>query len=256
MWLEWRLSGGAANTLPANALGGAMSSQAVTGEELAFHSGAALAGVSVLGGFGHRDDSSGSAGSAHLTLFISENGVKHLIYTPSGVAAGTLAADFGNVRAVTSDESFGLSFGRSGVTLAVTVASLPAVRTEAALDVSHTARGLFGDSVAGASHRCVYLRNAGASAVSVRVFLAKLPAGSVAALGLDPAGVGGTATTIASQATAPAGVTFSRPIAAAAGVALTLPAGSHAPLWLRRTAPAAGRLPVTGDSLAVGVVLQ
>lgn len=55
-------------------------------------------------------------------------------------------------------------------------------------------------------------------------------------IGLDPAGVNGTATTIANEDTAPAGVTFSAPANKGSGLAIgDIPAGQHMAIWVRRT---------------------
>lgn len=103
------------------------------------------------------------------------------------------------------------------------------------------------DTVSGAEsaagdveYRCVYLHNANATDPMLGAVVwisANTPlAGSTLAIGVGTAAVNGTEQTIANEATAPSGVTFSEPASAGAGLALgDLPAGQHKAIWLRRT---------------------
>lgn len=107
--------------------------------------------------------------------------------------------------------------------------------------------GLF-DAVAAAEavagrieYRCIYLHNANTVDVmtAARVWLsANTPlAGTTIDIAVGSAAVNATEQTIASETTAPTGVTFSAP--SAPGLALgNIPAGQHRAIWLRRTVTA------------------
>lgn len=104
-------------------------------------------------------------------------------------------------------------------------------------------------------YRCIYLHNAnGADTMTnARAWISQQTplAGTVLAIGVGAAAVNATETAIANEATAPAGVTFSEPANAAAGLALgNLPAGQHRALWLRRTVTA-GALATTNDDFVL-----
>lgn len=103
------------------------------------------------------------------------------------------------------------------------------------------------ESAAGdTEYRCVYFRNEDADADGlinpILWILSNTPsADTTVAVGLDPAGKGGTATTIANENTAPAGVSFSSP--ATKGAGLALPSTPYAQdefiaVWIRRTVDA------------------
>lgn len=123
-------------------------------------------------------------------------------------------------------------------------ASLGGARSSVALPT-----GLFdavtGDEAAAGDveYRCVYFRNEDADATGlIAPFLwitSNTPsADSTIAIGLDPAGKNGTATTVVDESTAPAGVTFSAPSSKATGLALpSAPYGQNAfvAIWVRRT---------------------
>lgn len=109
-----------------------------------------------------------------------------------------------------------------------------------------TINGLF-DQVSGAesaagdvNYRCIYLLNSNGTLTleGAEVFVQSdtTSATTDVAIGLDPAGVNGTATTIANEAAAPAGVTFTASLGA--GNALTIgdiPPGEHIAVWIRWT---------------------
>lgn len=100
------------------------------------------------------------------------------------------------------------------------------------------------ESAAGdTEYRCIYFRNEDASSGGlinpVLWILSNTPStDTTIAIGLDPAGKGGTATTIANEDTAPASVSFSSPATKGAGV--SLPSTPYAQnefiaVWVRRT---------------------
>lgn len=117
-----------------------------------------------------------------------------------------------------------------------------------------TATSALFDAVSGAEssagdteYRCVYFRNEDADADGlidpVLWVQANTPsADTTMAIGLDPAGKNGTATTIATENDAPAGVSFTTPVTK--GTGLALPSAPYAQndfiaFWVRRTVSAA-----------------
>lgn len=115
-----------------------------------------------------------------------------------------------------------------------------------ATSVSSSLNTLF-DYVAGAEavagdteYRCVYLRNSHATLTlySAIVWIsANTPApGSAVQIGLGTSGVNGTEQVIASENTAPIGVTFFDAATEAAALAIgDIPAGQHMAVWIKRT---------------------
>lgn len=115
--------------------------------------------------------------------------------------------------------------------------------------VSTGVDGLF-DAVAAADalagdieYRCIYLHNAnGADTMTAaRVWIAaNTPlAGTTLAIGVGTSAVNATEQTVANENAAPAGVAFTEPASAAAGLALgNIPFGQHRAVWLRRTVTA------------------
>jgi hypothetical protein len=88
-------------------------------------------------------------------------------------------------------------------------------------------------------YRCMFVENSNGSltwqTVLAWILTESASADSEYAIGLDPAGVGAAATTIANESTAPAGVTFSRPLSKGAGLPIgDIPSGSFQAIWVRR----------------------
>lgn len=114
------------------------------------------------------------------------------------------------------------------------------------LITSGQANNLF-DDVSGAEssagdieYRCIYVRNTHGTLTWQSVFCwidsLTTSADTEFDIGLDPAGVNGTATTVADENTAPAGVTFTRPTTKAGGLSIgNIPAGQFQAIWIRRT---------------------
>jgi hypothetical protein len=105
-------------------------------------------------------------------------------------------------------------------------------------------------------YRCIYLHNANATdtMTSARFWIdANTPlAGTTLEIGIGAAAVNATEDTIANEATAPAGVSFSAPSSAAAGLAVgTLAPGQHKALWLKRIVTA-GSLSSANDTFTLG----
>ena len=92
-------------------------------------------------------------------------------------------------------------------------------------------------------YRCFYVLNDHASLTlqsAVTWIQTQAANANVAvAIGLDPAGVNGTATTIANESTAPAGVAFTTPTTEGGGLSIgNVPFGQHQAIWVRRTVTA------------------
>jgi hypothetical protein len=104
-------------------------------------------------------------------------------------------------------------------------------------DVS-TVEGSSGDT----EYRCCYIKNANVSLSLTNTFAwisAQTSGGHTISIGLDPAGNGGTATTITSESVAPAGVTFSSPTTKATGLSIgTLTPNQARAIWWRRVVTA------------------
>ena len=120
---------------------------------------------------------------------------------------------------------------------------------------------LFDDIVAGEStsgrveYRCVYIQNKNATLVlqdPVLYIDANAPNPNVnCAIGLDPVGLLGTATSIANETTLPTGVVFTEP---SIGSPFSLPnmgVDEYYAFWIRRTVTA-GAPASAGDSLTLG----
>ena len=134
-----------------------------------------------------------------------------------------------------------------GAANAVGNASLGGAKSSSAM--SSTVDQLF-DAVSAAEasagtveYRCVYLHNANGvdTMTNAVVYVsANTPlAGTTLDIGVGTAAVNGTEQTVASETTAPTGVTFSAPSTAGTGLALgSLPPGQHKAIWLRRTVTA------------------
>lgn len=240
--IEFRLSGGAANSNPALSIGGVMSSVSASGETVSAN-GAAISGVTLVSSANNIRDTSGSANSATLRYTPGTPGL--LTFCPYLVAAGTVAEDSNNRKPITGNGSYSFCWVQDGATRSLTVnvvtASLPVVETTCKLNIQASSGTLFPDSTADDAqsadvrYRCVYVYNSSAVSAAVRLFLARAPAGSTIALALDSAGVNANAATIANDKTAPGAVTWAHPRTYTDGMAITLPAGARHALWLRRS---------------------
>lgn len=93
-------------------------------------------------------------------------------------------------------------------------------------------------------YRCIYIHNAHPTESyldPVKVWIAaNTPSTSTTLeIGVGTSGLNGTEQTVANESTAPVGVTFSAPSSFASGIALmTIPAGQHISIWIRRTVTA------------------
>lgn len=140
-----------------------------------------------------------------------------------------------------SDIQFRLSGGAAN---AAPAASLGGVKSSVA-----SPAGLFDDVTAAQSsagsveYRCAYVHNAHATLTlenAVAWISANTPnVGTVVEIGIGTAALNATEQTVASESTAPAGVTFAVAANKAAGIALgSIPPGQGRSVWARRTVTA------------------
>ena len=243
------LSGGAGNTDPNASLGGIISATRYVSQNA---TGVTIAGVTV------NDAAENTVGSGTLAYLVSG---QTLTWTPPGGASGTPVAVGANGSYII--RGAGATAGYLRVT--VVAASLPAGNVSNTVTVANWDNKLFDDvtkaeALAGnINYRCIYVKNNHASdaATDVRVWINQDSLGAdTIALGADPAGVGdgaatGVATTIANEATAPAGVVFTQPLSEAASINLgTFTFGTGRALWIKRDVPV-GTLVATSDDTSL-----
>ena len=134
------------------------------------------------------------------------------------------------------------------------------------VEVGTSIHGLF-DRVTGAEalagdteYRCIFFKNIDSDVgglVTPKVFIVSntTSAGTTLAIGLDPAGKSATAATIATESSAPAGVSFTAPTDYAGG--LTFPnepytQNAYIGIWIRRTVTA-GAASTASDAATIRV---
>lgn len=205
---------------------------------------ASIAGVTVI------DAADNALGAGTLLWDASESA---FYYTPPSGTIGSAVAVAGTgeiaVRGAGSNAGY--------IRLSITFGSLPASDATRTVTVANDAGELFDDvtkaeALVGATeYRCVYLKNThGTDALAgAAVWInADSVGGDSIAIGLDPAGVGATGATIASETTAPAGVVFSVPLLEAAALQIAaMTAGQSVAIWIRRTVPAVTNTSVADD---------
>lgn len=246
--LEKRLSGGAAETDPNLALGGAMSTAVILSQEVIFFT--PMSGVTEIEGRGNT--AFGISPSLGAVAFI--NTTTELRWQPPSEPIGALVD-------VSVDGRYTLP-GPNDLDLLivdVVAASLPISDTNSVVSVETLPNTLFDDVGAieaflgTINYRCYYVRNrsAGDTLFGVKVFISAQPSpgGDTLALGLDPAGINGVATTIGDEDTAPGGVSFTIPTSYAGGLLIgDLAPGDFAAIWQRRTVPPSSTFPAPRDN--------
>ena len=237
--LDMRLSGGVGNSDPDLSLGGVKSTTRVASQIPAYE-GAGITGVTLVdcGGF----DPNGTL-TGHDLQFT--NATTELVLDPNGIAPGP-AVDVSMddryvIRAVSAN-------GFPYVIVDVVTASLPGGDTSDTFVVAPQVNNLW-DDVSGieqaegsVEYRCIYLENTNGvdDMFQVTVFFNdgdKLEFGEGYAIGLDPAGINGVATTIVDEETAPGGVVFDAS-ATSEGAAISignLTPGDFQAVWIRRS---------------------
>lgn len=246
--LKFILSGGAANTDPAAALGGAISTAGggvVKSQSLT---------ASTIGGVTYDDACGNSVGTGTVTFTSSGTTLQ---WTPPGGTIGppvnitpsgtyTVYGSDGNaqIKVTSVTGSFGGDTSQNPVV---------ANETNKLFDDVARMESVSGDT----EYRCMYVKNTNGADSMVDVKLwrsADTNGADVLAMGLDPAGKNGTATTIADEDTAPAGVVFSEPTDIGSALDIgTLAAGDYYAVWLRRTVPGGTTVTTTADASALKV---
>jgi len=223
-FLEWSLSGGAANADVNLSLGGAKSSVDVTG--LTVVEGTPITGVTitVAGGI--------IPGNVDLVFTQATN-----TFTLNGGTGVVVAADGDYF--IPDDTTNGGGY----VSITVVFASLPGSDVTNTLTVSAALNNLFDDILSAevlagrTEYRCVYLENTDPADdfLTLDFEIVTQPNGvDSIEIGVDPAGTG-TAVVIATEDAVPAGVTFGT---GAINVAGGLASGDTSALWIKRIVPA------------------
>jgi len=241
--LKFILSGGAANTDPAAAPGGAIStagggvilSQSIT--------------ASTIAGITHDDAAGNAVGTGTVSFTASGTTLQWappggaigpaVNITPSGVYTAYGADGVAHIKITSVTGSFGADASQ-----VVAIAN----QTNKLFDDVARAESVTGDT----EYRCMYAKNAHGSddMVAVKLWIDADAAGvDSLAIGLDPVGKNGTATTIATEGDAPSGVTFSSPTTEVSGLDLgTLAAGDYYAIWVRRVVPSATTTSTSADT--------
>lgn len=225
---EFHLSGGASNANPNASLGGPISSNHLLSMAPALKSGSsAVAGVTIVNAVNMPySDITFTSVAGKLTVNDGTNSVQ-ITVTANGRYTASLLIN-------------------RWVVVDVISSALGTGNTTGIYNFSYAKNAIFDDvtssqsAVGSVEYRCVYFKNnSDLQATNVRFWIASQPSGGDAMqIGIDPAGTG-TATTIASESAAPAGVVFSSPAdIASAIVSGTLNVGQAFALWIRRTVPA------------------
>jgi len=173
----------------------------------------------------------------------------YLSWQPSGDADGSKVP-------VVISTAYALAAASTGTLLVSTPATLPTTDANISVTIAIPYGSLFDDiqgieSLQGnTDYRCFYLRNDDSSAhADIKLWCSQQPVGDdVVQLGLDAAGINGTAATIANDTTAPAGVTFADANSEAAALNIgTLAAGEYIAVWQKRSISAATRAAVADN---------
>lgn len=193
---------------------------------------ASLSGVTLVDAFGC------SIGAQTLSFTASN---QSLTFTPLNGGTGT-AVD------VSSDGTYAIQGSNDGGSLIVTVvaASLPTSNTSVSVTLVEDMNEIFDDwtkdeTDAGTiRYRCLYYDNDSSDAKKdAKLWIdTNTPGADTVSIGLDAAGAGGTAVTIADENTAPVGVTFTAPTTKATGLAIgDLTANQSYPFWIKLEVP-------------------
>lgn len=227
MDIEYRLSGGAANSDPSLSLGGALSSTRILSQ-----SGTGIAnitGVTFVDGVGNP----ASAGTLNYT-----NVGQTLEWTPNGGTIGT-AVD------VSADGRYGIpnSTDNQYIVVDVVSASLPVADQSDAVIIANLFNLLWDDiskaesNVGDSEYRCIYVINPHATDTGLGggLFIsANTPGADTITIALDPAGLNGTPAAIVDEGTAPVGPVFTGPTGPPGLTVGDLGPGDSYPIWMNR----------------------
>jgi hypothetical protein len=131
--------------------------------------------------------------------------------------------------------------------------STAGVASSAILDDVNSAESAAGD----VNYRCLYVHNNHGSLTMQNTVLwvqANTPSSDTTIeIGIGTSAINATEQTVANEATAPAGVTFTSPSSIGAGITLgNIPPGQHQAFWIRRTVNAAAAAANDTFTLRVG----
>lgn len=245
--LEIRLSGGSGNTNPSASLGGVMSSQRVLAQEATGL--ASITGVVIDYAGGN------SQGNGTLTFTAA---TKQLKWQPSGGLVGSAVGVEDGGKFVVADY-----LGKQQLMVTITPGSLPVGNQTDIISVATFPNKIFDDVTKQESfsgmidYRCDYVKNTHPSETAYGVSLiieSNTVGGDSVYLGLDPAGVGGVATTIANETTAPSGVAFSQPSEDIPLLIGSLAPGQAAAFWQKRNVPALTSIAELNDISVISVL--
>lgn len=266
--LEVWLSGGAANTDGEASLGGAISTAKRVGRQSMNHTGVGTAtGITPSATDNMRSGQGDSTYSDNAEELLVEDtgappaGTNADMYWVGGADSEAHTTADGTVTVSLLDQALGFNteFSVNFGTVVQNYPNPPHSGTGPEYNFKATPNELW-DSIPDSQlqsgitkYRCIYIKNAAAGSMGTGwTFWLNthgqrdknmLPFGPEGAdvwlyeVGVDPVGVNGTATTIGSETSAPAGVTFYD--AGGVGVALpTLAAGDYIAVWIKMTIPA------------------
>lgn len=173
----------------------------------------------------------------------------YLSWQPAGDAGGSKVP-------VVINTAYALAATTTGTLQVSTPATLPTTDANISVTIAIPYGSLF-DDIAGieslqgnTDYRCFYLKNEDSSTHSaIKLWCSQQPVGDdVVRLGLDAAGINGTAATIANDTTAPAGVTFADTNSEVTALNIgTLAAGEYVAVWQKRSISAATRAAVADN---------
>lgn len=223
-------------------LGGAITATELLSQVATLSS--SIAGVTVI------DAADNALGSGTLRFDASESA---FYYTPPSGAEGSAVVVSGTGEIAVRGSGSNAGYVR----LSITFGSLPVSDASRTVTVASDMNELFDDvtkaqALAGhTEYRCIYLKNThgtdGIDGAGIWIKADSVGGDSIQ-IGLDPAGVGATAATIADDETPPVGVTFSAPDTEAAALTIAaMAAGESAGIWIRRTVPAVTSTAVADD---------
>lgn len=196
-------------------------------------------GITTITGVTINDAAGNTVGDGTLYYY---SATKSLAWAaPSGALGAQVDVSANGTYVIQSASNGGL------LVATVVAANLPSSNVNNTITIANVANSLFDDWTADETYagttqyRCVYVCNISSTAIKALVLwiAQNTPGLDNLAVGLDPAGAGGTAVTTANETTAPAGVTFSAVDTEATALSLgNLAAGQDYPIWIRRIAPA------------------
>lgn len=239
--LNLYLSGGAVNSDPQASLGGAKSSTEVLSQTAG--SPTNVTGVMINYAAGN------AAGDGTLAYTDSSTS---LTWAGAGAGAGDPVDVSSNGDYLVEDDSGGY------IEVTVTAGSLPGSdQSDTDITIAFDAENLWDDidkleSFSGhTDYRCIYVQNDGAETIfSAKSWIAAQAGGDATfELGVDPAGKNSTGTSIGSETSAPAGVSFSAADGEGSALSLgvDLGAGDYIALWIKRIVPASSTGNVATD---------